>query len=143
MKSSDGVFTKILVGVVIALVAGGSSPWWWCKVFSCSVQTQSTSALGGGGVMSSPSPERVPPSPSKPARYTGQMGPLEEGISYTQGDMYDQPAASPQDCQVLCSNDDRCVAVTFVKSQQRCWVKNAIGPIGRSSDMVSSRKLAK
>src|SRR4030095_4400023 len=26
---------KIIVGVAIALLAGASTPWWWCKVFSC------------------------------------------------------------------------------------------------------------
>ena len=120
MKSSESTFSKILVGVVIALLAGGSSPWWWCKVFSCSKG-----------------------SPSTLTRYYGEMGPLEEGISYNQGDLYDEPASSSEDCRTLCFNDDRCIAVTFIKSQHRCWVKTTIGPIGRSSDMVSSRKMTR
>jgi len=150
MKSSDSTFSKILVGVVIALLAGGSSPWWWCKVFSCSEATQSTqrgTTIGSvptpEGNGPSPGPEGAKASPSKPSRYTGEMGPLEEGISYNQGDLYDEPASSPEDCRNLCYNDDRCIVVTFIKSQHRCWVKNAIGPIGRSSDMVSSRKLVR
>ena len=76
-------------------------------------------------------------------RFTGRMGPLEEGISYNQGDMYDRPANSPQECAAACYNDDRCIAVTYVTDQKRCWLKNSIGPIGRSPAMVSSRKLAR
>ena len=75
-------------------------------------------------------------------RFTGRMGPLEEGISYNHGDMYDRPANSPQECAAACYNDDRCIAVTYVTDQKRCWLKNSIGPIGRSPAMISSRKLA-
>ncbi len=74
-------------------------------------------------------------------RYNGPMGPLEAGISYNQGDLYDRPSSSPQQCSDLCSGDDRCLAATFITSQQRCWLKNSIGPIGRSSDMTSSRRI--
>ena len=82
------------------------------------------------------------PSPGVTARHTGGMGPLEEGISYNGGDLYDRPSSSPEECSTLCYNDDRCTAATFIRSQQRCWIKSLIGPAGRSSDMVSSRKLA-
>lgn len=86
--------------------------------------------------------KRQPPSVQPGGRFTGSMGPLEEGVSYNQGDLYDQPSSSPQQCALFCYNDDRCVAITFIKSQQRCWIKSSIGPVGRSGDMVSSRKVA-
>jgi hypothetical protein len=38
-------------------------------------------------------------------------------------------------------NDDRCLAVTFIESQQRCWLKDSIGSVGRSNDMTSSRRI--
>jgi hypothetical protein len=32
-ERKSGVVAQIVVGVAIALVAGGSAPWWWSKVF--------------------------------------------------------------------------------------------------------------
>ena len=84
-------------------------------------------------------PQR-PRVPNERARATNQMGSLQPGISYNQGDIYDRPAKSPEECSTLCYNDDRCVAMTFIISQQRCWIKNQIGPIGQTQDMVSARK---
>jgi len=102
-----------------------------------------------------PSPQPTPASPSNearpaptpspvvapaPARFTGPMGQLEPGLSYSGGDMYDRPSSSAQQCVQICANDDRCRAVTFIISQQRCWVKDRINVPQPSSDMVSSRK---
>ena len=72
---------------------------------------------------------------------SGVMGPLEPGISYSQGDIYDRPAGSPEECVQLCSNDDRCRAVTYIISQQRCWLKDRVNPAQLSSDMISAKKL--
>lgn len=71
---------------------------------------------------------------------TGPMGPLQRGISYNQGDIYDRPASSPEQCSLLCLNDDRCTAVTFIISQQRCWIKDRVLATAQSSDMVSAVK---
>ena len=79
-------------------------------------------------------------SPVSTSGFTGPMGPLEREISYSGGDMYDRPANSPEQCVQLCANDDRCRAVTFIVSQQRCWVKNNVNAPQQSSDMISSRK---
>ena len=80
-----------------------------------------------------------------PTGYTrialGPMGSLEPGISYNQGDLYDRPSPTAQQCASLCYNDNRCIAMTFIPSQQRCWIKGSIGPIGRSNDMVSARRI--
>jgi hypothetical protein len=73
--------------------------------------------------------------------FAGEMGPLEPGISYNQGDIYDQPAESAERCSRICYDDNRCLAATFVISQKRCWVKNTLKDIGRSPDMVSARRL--
>lgn len=70
------------------------------------------------------------------------MGPLEPGISYSQGDIYDQAADSPEQCVQLCGNDDRCLAVTYIYSQKRCWLKDRINAAQSSGDMVSARKLS-
>jgi len=83
----------------------------------------------------------VPKTVIEQRKFTGPMGPLEMGVSYNQGDIYESPAGSAQDCATMCANDDRCVAVTYVVSQKRCWVKNKTLSTSPSSDMVSSRKL--
>lgn len=75
-----------------------------------------------------------------PDRFTGPMGALEAGISYSGGDLYDRQVSSAEECVTLCANDDRCRAVTFIISQQRCWVKGSINPPQPSGDMVSARK---
>lgn len=75
-------------------------------------------------------------------RYRGRMGPLERGLSYNQGDIYDTPSATPAECSKRCDDDNRCIAVTWIESQKRCWVKGSFtGNIGYSSDMVSARRL--
>ena len=75
-------------------------------------------------------------------RFKGPMGPLEPGISYNQGDIYDSTAMTAAECSKLCYNDDRCIAVTWIDTQKRCWVKSFFtGNIGHSSDMTSARKL--
>jgi hypothetical protein len=82
---------------------------------------------------------QVPESVS-PERFTGPMGALEQGVSYSGGDIYDRPASSAEQCATLCGNDDRCRAVTFIISQQRCWLKGSINPAQYSNDMISARK---
>ena len=73
-------------------------------------------------------------------RFTGPMGALEHGVSYSGGDLYDRPAGSAEQCVTLCANDDRCRAVTFIISQQRCWIKDRINDPQQSGDMISARK---
>ena len=104
------------------------------------------------GANRGPQPAQVNPQnssavqPSQPepepvvAKFTGHMGSLEPGISYSGGDIYDRPSHSPEECSNLCDNDDRCRAVTFIISQQRCWIKDRINAPEHSSDMVSARK---
>jgi hypothetical protein len=112
-----------------------------------SAQPQPTSTQG-----TSQPPAQTPAKPQEPnsqsqptgtppsQKFTGQMGPLERGISYSGGDMYDRPSQSPEECSKLCFNDDRCRAATFIISQQRCWLKNQVNAPQQSSDMVSARK---
>ena len=84
--------------------------------------------------------EQAAKTPTPTAGHTGQMGPLENGISYNGGDLYDRPADNADACVQLCANDDRCLAVTFIISQKRCWVKDRVNASAQSGDMISSRK---
>jgi PAN domain len=91
----------------------------------------------------SPVAQQPPPTATSTTQHlTGPMGPLERGVSYNGGDLYDRPADNPEACAQLCANDDRCRAVTFIISQKRCWVKERINASAPSVDMVSSRKQA-
>ncbi|MEJ8858275.1 PAN domain-containing protein [Variovorax robiniae] len=71
-----------------------------------------------------------------------RMGPLERGVSYNQGDYANRDAKSPEACSELCGNDARCVAMSFIPSQQRCWLKDRLtGNVAKSVDMISARKV--
>jgi hypothetical protein len=55
-----------------------------------------------------------------------------------------KPAASPEDCSALCMSDDRCHAMTYIKSQQLCWLKHSPnGGSAQTPDMISAVKEAK
>jgi hypothetical protein len=68
------------------------------------------------------------------------MGPLTEGIAYLQSDLYSSHTKSAQGCAAICASDQRCRAMTFVKSQHLCWIKNAVPASAPSSDMISAVK---
>jgi hypothetical protein len=69
------------------------------------------------------------------------MGPLKPGVAFRQGDIYSRPAASAEECAKLCEQDTRCRSMTYIISQQRCWIKNRVPPTAQSRDMVSAIKL--
>ena len=68
----------------------------------------------------------------------GQMGSILKGVNFDQGDLYSRNSVTAQQCAELCRDEDRCVATTFVISQNRCWIKSRIEGIRYSSDMASS-----
>ncbi len=70
------------------------------------------------------------------------MSGLESGRSYNQGDIYSRKADSPLKCAEICLDEPRCKAMTYIKSQRLCWIKDRLtGRRGRSSDMISALKL--
>lgn len=78
--------------------------------------------------------------PENPA--IAQMSGLESGWSYNQGDIYSRKTTSPLECAEICLNDPKCKAMTHIKSQKLCWIKDRLtGRRGRSSDMTSAVKL--
>lgn len=82
-----------------------------------------------------PAPPPVAPTP--PAR----MGELVDGLAYLQADIYSQASNSAADCAEVCRSDSRCQAMTFIKSQRKCWIKGSVPETAASSDMVSAAKL--
>ena len=125
-----------LLTAVAALVTAGTGAY---------LALRASNPSSSGAPASQQSPRQEPAStplsePVKPERFTGSMGALEQGVSYSGGDIYDRPASSAEQCATLCANDDRCRAVTFIISQQRCWLKGSITSAQYSNDMISARK---
>src|SRR6266545_3523108 len=97
-----------------------------------------------------PAPAQQEPAPAQPAPAqpapivvaspAAVMGPLEYGKAYLQADIYSKPSGSPEECATLCKNDVRCKAMTYIKSQRLCWIKNAVPAAASSPDMISAAK---
>lgn len=111
----------LIAGIVLALATGSSAPWWWPKI---------RSGHGGGGDTTAAKSH-----PGKAA-----MGALQDNTSFADNDMYYRITISPDDCAAQCVSDTSCAAVTFVKSQQKCWLKSRVGVSQYSTDMISSVK---
>ena len=140
--ATNGVIAVAIIGVVGTL--GAAVIGNWDKLFPKPPAPQIASAPNLGPTRPSPNAKagRPPTTPGESERtFSGQMGPLEPGISFNQGDLYDRPSSNAQQCSTLCYNDNRCIAMTYIASQQRCWLKGSIGPVGQSSDMTSSRRI--
>lgn len=63
--NSESVFWKIAVPVIVALLVGGTSPWWWQEFFSQSREPDSPSA---DPPIATPTPDSPTPTPSAPTR---------------------------------------------------------------------------
>lgn len=50
---SGGTLSKVVVGVLIALLAGGSAPWWWAKLFPGPAPTPPATVTAGVGACAS------------------------------------------------------------------------------------------
>jgi hypothetical protein len=125
-----------LLTAVAALLTAGTGTF-------VAIRSSNSSTAGPPVTQQSSPQEPIPaqaPGAVSPERFTGTMGALEPGVSYSGGDIYDRPASSAEQCAILCGNDDRCRAVTYIISQQRCWLKNRINPAQYSNDMISARK---
>ena len=69
------------------------------------------------------------------------MSPLELGRVYLGADLYSKAAPSAEACARICAREPRCRAMTYIKSQQLCWVKHTANPgPGDVGDMVSAVK---
>lgn len=68
------------------------------------------------------------------------MGPLVNGLAYLQGDYRSAPVSSAAECSALCAREAQCEAMTFIISQQLCWLKNTVPPTASSPDMISAVK---
>ena len=59
MGDSDSPIKTILVAVVIALIAGGSAPWWWGKVFPTPAPTPALPAVQTPVQPDNPAPKGI------------------------------------------------------------------------------------
>lgn len=127
--TKSGTTFQTLVGaLILALVAGGTSPWWWTKLF----------------------PEKPPTgiengkSRQTPVNY---MGALEGGTTRYGSDFANVgiQSNSAAECSDSCAADLNCKAMTFVKHDSAnggiCWLKGAIPSPTADSRAVSAIKL--
>ena len=123
-SKSGSALQAIIVGIVLALVAGGTSPWWWNKVFQDNPPANST------------------PSPRPP-----YMGSLEGGTSRQGSDLSSVgiQSNSAAECSDACGSDPNCKAMTFVKHSTAnggiCWLKGSVSSPTPNQAMVSAVKL--
>jgi hypothetical protein len=113
-SKSGGPLQSILVAVVVALIAGGSSPWWFTAA------------------------ERMF-SHSHP-----YMSELEPGRNRRGSDISKTEASSASDCAQICLNNNDCKAMAFEKHREAkggtCWQKNKVPDSDANPDMTSSVK---
>jgi len=68
------------------------------------------------------------------------MGPLVRGLVYLQADYRSAPTSSAEACAALCDREPQCRAMTFIISQQLCWLKSSVPATATSNDMISASK---
>jgi len=64
----------------------------------------------------------------------------EEGYDYRGGDYNSFEVRGVSACQAACRRDDRCVAYTFNRRTDRCYLKDRIGDYQRNADTVTGVK---
>jgi hypothetical protein len=120
----DSAWRAIIVAVVVALIAGGSAPW-WIKYLS-------------GGAAPRPAAANLPPGSS--------MGPLEFNSNRSKSDMNTgMEVQLPDDCRTACAQNADCRAMTFVahpagQSGGICWLKTTAPAPTPQQGMTSAVK---
>jgi hypothetical protein len=82
-----------------------------------------------------------PTSSTPPEPVPHLMGPLQRGFGLDHSDS--DPASwvhltTPEACSDLCYKDAKCKAMTYVKSNQSCWLKYRVPVISVNADEVSA-----
>jgi hypothetical protein len=79
----------------------------------------------------------------KPLVLLSSMGGLQDNLAFVHSDIESdgRHASSAAVCSLDCQFNPRCRAMTFIKSQQTCWLKDSVPSTAASSDMVSAVKL--
>lgn len=128
----------ILTAVVVALIAGGSAPWWSKYVWPepQAVASDTTKTIDASRSLENTATARfgenktidVPPATTQPKTHT-EMGALEFNTNRQGGDLNSgEEVRGADDCSSLCAQDNRCQAMTFVQHPNGvggiCWLKN-------------------
>ena len=82
-----------------------------------------------------------PPPPEGPP----VMGALEDGINRQGNDLsaIEKPATNAPLCAEMCRTEEKCDAVTYVKSTGMCWMKSGVPTASSNADMISAVKVRK
>jgi hypothetical protein len=113
-KQSDSSLQKIAVGVVLALLVGGSAPWWWEKVFPPEHAVMSELLWN--------------------TNYQGHdIANIDRPEVNTAGE-----------CADLCLKNGQCKAMTFVEHPDKpggiCWLKAVRPESSETAHMASAYK---
>ena len=115
-SKSEGPIGKIVIAAVIALSVGGSSPWWWAKVF---------------------------PPPGEPVMSELQWNTNFQGSDIANIDKPEVNTAG--ECSDRCLKNSQCKAMTFVQHPSAsggiCWLKDAVPPGSPNASMASAVKI--
>lgn len=114
-KQSDSATQKIVVGVVLALLVGGSKPYWWDRLF-----------------------------PRDEARMSELLWNTNyQGSDLANIDRPDVNTAG--ECSDLCLKNEQCMAMTFVQHVDRpggiCWLKSKVPDPTEAPQMASAYKM--
>lgn len=74
----------------------------------------------------------------------GPMGQFEQGADFNGGDLYSRPASSAAQCAGICTGDVRCRAMTYIPSQNLCWIKDRLtsfNPQANGEMVTAARRL--
>ena len=85
-----------------------------------------------------PGPPIHIPSPTPSAPFN--MGPMNYYTDRFGGDYTDFSLNSPEACQQICSEDQRCHAFSFALDMRHCWLKDSVTPLRSSRTLVSGLK---
>jgi len=71
------------------------------------------------------------------------MGPLQPGVDFGHSDINPKgwsSVPSAEICSYMCYARDDCKAMSYVISNQSCWLKYAVPAPGKEADMISAVK---
>lgn len=143
MAASEGFLKPVLIAVVVAIIGGGSAPW-WLQYFRPAPQ-QSLVV----NTTTQPTGNAQPPTRHNfPIVFPmlTHMGILEIGMNRNGGDILpSKEVANVAECSTLCLDTANCLAMTYVMHPNSvggvCWLKSSVPNETPASGMTSAVKV--
>lgn len=124
-KSSEGWLKPLVIAVAVAIIGGGTAPWW-------------LDAFHQG-------PDKATSEGTGEAPHQAVMGAPEVGFNRHGGDTSSQEVVDANACSLLCQQSKPCLAMTFVAhpnvSGGVCWLKTMVPDATPAPGMTSAVKV--